>query len=229
MSACGPWTRINAASGPLMEPSIRSLAFASCYVYAPCGVGAVSRPLEPFARCSRVVSWTISACARRVTHEANGTPILAEFFEPSDVLIPIPANQPGGPRKALSGRLADALVAQGLAASAWSGLHRVRAVPKSATAAPGRRPSVLTHYQSLGVATGDSAPAQGSLLLIDDVVTKGRTLFAAAMRLRETFPDARIRAFALVRTLGFVHDLKRLLEPCVGRIDWRDGDVHRNP
>lgn len=171
----------------------------------------------------------ISACARRVNQEANGTPILAGFFEASDVLIPIPTNQPGGPREALSGRLANALVAQGLAARAWSGLHRIRAVPKSATAPPGRRPSVLTHYQSLGVVTGESMPGPGGLLLIDDVVTKGRTLLAAAMRLHEAFPGVRIRAFALVRTLGFAHDLERLLEPCVGRIGWRDGDAHRNP
>ena len=213
-----------------MEPAIRSLAFASCYVYSPCGVGAVSAVSRSFCAILKTAEpGLISACARRVIQQAGVTPILAEFFQTSDVLIPIPANQPGEAREAISSRLADALVEHGLAARAWNGLLRTRAVPKSATAAPGRRPSVLTHYQSLGVVTGDSAPAQGSLLLIDDVVTKGRTLFSAAVRLHEAFPGARIRAFALVRTLGFVHDLKRLLEPCAGRIDWRDGDVHRSP
>jgi hypothetical protein len=213
-----------------MEPSIRSLAFASCYVYAPCGDGAVSALSRTFCAMLKTCELgLISACARRVVQEAHETPILAEFFEAGVVLIPIPTNQPGGSREAPSSRLADALVAQGLAARAWSGLRRIRAVPKSATAPPGRRPSVLTHYLSLGVVTGESMPGQGTFLLIDDVVTRGRTLFAAAMRLHEAFPGARIRAFALVRTLGFAHDLQRLLEPCVGRIGWRDGDAHRSP
>jgi hypothetical protein len=59
--------------------------------------------------------------------------------------------------------------------------------------------------------------------------TKGRTLLAAAMRLHEAFPQARITAFALLRTLGFKDHLPGLLEPCVGRIGWRAGDTHRNP
>jgi phosphoribosylpyrophosphate synthetase len=67
------------------------------------------------------------------------------------------------------------------------------------------------------------------LLLIDDVVTRGRTLLAAAMRLHEAFPQARISAFALLRTLGFAVDLDALLEPCVGRVRWRAGDAYRNP
>jgi predicted amidophosphoribosyltransferase len=225
-----PPTRIDAASTPLMEPSIRSLVFASCYVYSPCGVCAVSARSRSF--CAMLKSdeaGLISVCARRVLQQVHGTPTLRGFFEASDVLIPIPANQPDRPRDALSCRLADALVAQGLAGRAWSGLRRIRAVPNSSTAAPGRRPSVLTHYQSLEVATGEPKPGQPSFLLVDDVVAKGRTLFAAALRLHEAFPGARIRAFALVRTLGFAQDLERLLEPCVGRIGWRAGDVHRNP
>jgi phosphoribosylpyrophosphate synthetase len=66
-------------------------------------------------------------------------------------------------------------------------------------------------------------------LLIDDVVTKGRTLLAAAARLHEAFPQARITAFALLRTLGFKDHIEDLLDPCVGRIGWRAGDAHRNP
>jgi hypoxanthine phosphoribosyltransferase len=67
------------------------------------------------------------------------------------------------------------------------------------------------------------------LLLVDDVVTKGRTLLAAAARLHEAFPQAHITAFALLRTLGFKDHIEDLLDPCVGRIGWRAGDAHRNP
>jgi adenine/guanine phosphoribosyltransferase-like PRPP-binding protein len=67
------------------------------------------------------------------------------------------------------------------------------------------------------------------IVLIDDVVTKGRTLLAAATRLQEAFPSAQIRAFALVRTMGLIAGVNQLLDPCKGEIRWRAGDAHRNP
>jgi adenine/guanine phosphoribosyltransferase-like PRPP-binding protein len=94
---------------------------------------------------------------------------------------------------------------------------------------PGRRPSVRAHYDSLSVVPGYDLPEHARLLLIDDVVARGRTLFAAATRLHEVFPQARITAFALLRTLGFRDRIEDLLDPCVGRIGWRGGDARRNP
>jgi hypothetical protein len=61
------------------------------------------------------------------------------------------------------------------------------------------------------------------------VVTKGRTLLAAASRVHEAFPGAQIRAFALVRTMGFIPGLEQLLDPCKGEIRWKAGDAYRTP
>jgi hypothetical protein len=88
---------------------------------------------------------------------------------------------------------------------------------------------VLAHYDALSVVPRCGPPDDVRLLLIDDVVTKGRALLAAAMRLHEAFPQARVSAFALLRTLGFKDHLEGLLEPSVGRIGWRAGAAHRNP
>ena len=68
-----------------------------------------------------------------------------------------------------------------------------------------------------------------NVVLIDDVVTKGRTLLAAATRLHEAFPGAQIRAFALLRTMGLIPGVQRLLDPCTGEIRWKAGDAHRSP
>jgi predicted amidophosphoribosyltransferase len=213
------------------EPAMRSLDFASCYVYAPCGACAVSaRSRSLCAMIKAAEPPLVPLYARCVMRQADLMPVLAEFFRAIDVLIPIPASEPSRPnRDYLPDRLAAAFVAEGLASSAWNGLRRVRAVAKSATAVPGRRPTVLAHYDSLSVVPGSDLPDDARLLLIDDVVTKGRTLLAAAMRLHEAFPQAHITAFALLRTLGFKDHLEGLLEPCVGRIGWRAGDAHRNP
>jgi pyrimidine operon attenuation protein/uracil phosphoribosyltransferase len=67
------------------------------------------------------------------------------------------------------------------------------------------------------------------LVLIDDVITKGRTLLAAAARLRKELPHSDIRGFALIRTLGFVDRIERLAEPCHGVIRWAGGDARREP
>jgi len=178
--------------------------------------------------------------ADRVRQQVADGPSLAGFFCASSILVPVPGSAPsakGG--TSVAEHLASALLSEGLGQCIWPGLRRIAAVAKSATAAPGRRPTVSHHYDSFAVewvqanGLGDAASALVSprprLVLVDDVVTKGRTLLAAATRVREAFPNAEIRAFALVRTMGLVQGVQRLLDPCVGEIRWRAGDAHRNP
>jgi adenine/guanine phosphoribosyltransferase-like PRPP-binding protein len=89
------------------------------------------------------------------------------------------------------------------------------------------RPTVQQHYQSFAVIPS-SKPAK-KIVLVDDVITKGRTLAAAAMRVQDAFPDAEVRAFALVRTMGFVLDVPRLFDPCQGEVRWNGEDAYRTP
>jgi hypoxanthine phosphoribosyltransferase len=86
---------------------------------------------------------------------------------------------------------------------------------------------VARHYESFAIDSLPQAPV--SVVLVDDVITKGRTLLAAAERLQEAFPAAHIKAFALLRTMGLIPKIRRLLEPCKGSICWRAGDARRDP
>ncbi len=209
-------------------PAVRQVTFGSCYVYSPSGTDAASKRSRILpallkagdARC-------IVKCVLRVRQQVSSSSTLAGFFLPTDVLVPIPGSAP-----AVEGivpvaeRLALAMIEAGLGQRIWKGLHRIRAVRKSATARPGSRPTVGNHYDSFAIEPAGSVP---QVLLIDDVVTKGRTLLAAAERVREACPNAEIRAFALVRTKGLVEGVNRLLDPCIGEIRWRAGDAQRNP
>ena len=208
---------------------IRAIAFASCYVYSPTGTSAISEK-------SRLMRATLKAgdaslmlkYALRVRQQAADSPLLSGFFGAADILVPVPGSGASPTRRLWAAeQLADALVNAGLGRAAWPGLHRVRAVRKSATAAPGERPTVRLHYESFAIDSPAIAPDR--IVLIDDVVTKGRTLLAAASRVREAFPAAQIRAFALIRTLGLVAGVSRLLDPCRGEIRWQAGDAHRSP
>ncbi len=115
----------------------------------------------------------------------------------------------------------------GLAEDVWTGLRRISRVRRSASAWMWERPTVQQHYQSFAVIPSPRPPTD--IILIDDVITKGRTLLAAALRMHEAFPKADIRAFALVRTMGLVLNVERLFDPCEGVIRWDGEDVDREP
>lgn len=210
---------------------IRAVAFASCYVYSPCGsreVSERSRVLRALLKAGE--SRLIIKYAARVRQQASLESGLGGFFDASDALVPVPGSEPKhSDARSITERLAAALVREGIGRITWAGLHRVRAVGKSATSTPGDRPTVGDHYDSFDVEIAGGLGDSDHIVLVDDVVTKGRTLLAAAMRLQEAFPRAHIRAFALLRTMGLVPEVDRLLEPCVGEIRWRGGDAHRSP
>ena len=67
------------------------------------------------------------------------------------------------------------------------------------------------------------------ITVVDDIVTKGATLLAAASRVAEAFPGAEVRTFALLRTMGLVENVERIVDPCQGTISWTGVDVERDP
>jgi hypothetical protein len=221
--------RSEAARATVPSNAIRGVAFASCYVYSPNGTGAESER-------SRVLRELLKAgearflfyYADRVRRELDANVSLAGFLGPSSVLVPVPGSAPScADDRLIADGLAAAFIAEGLGKDIWRGVRRVCRVRKSATAPPGSRPTVAEHYESFAVERGVAAPSR--IILVDDVVTKGRTLLAAATRLHEAFPTSDIRAFALLRTMGLGQKVDRLLAPCVGEIRWRGGDAFRSP
>jgi hypothetical protein len=207
---------------------IDGVAFASCYIYSPAGESGIcarSRLLRTLLKEGD--ARFMFKYAVRVRRQMEPAAVLAGFFLSDDVLVPVPrsATKAGGTWAAAE--LARALVAAGVGSATWPGLHRISAVAKSATSAKGWRPSVARHFDSFRLEPLQIRPRR--VVLIDDVITKGRTLLAAAARVREALPDTQIRAFALLRTMGFVSDLSDLIEPCRGEIRWMRGDAQRIP
>ena len=106
-------------------------------------------------------------------------------------------------------------------------LTRTHAVQKAAFASVSAgiaRPTVAEHLASIDCQKTLLAPTR--LLVVDDVVTSGTMLIAAATCLQETFPEAEVKAFALLRTMssGEVADV---LQPCTGVISYEGGDYAR--
>jgi predicted amidophosphoribosyltransferase len=213
-----------------MTPAIRRLVFGSCYVYSPAGVGKIcehSRLMRSLLK--EADARFIERYASRVNQQVgSGASALRGFFGNSDILVPIPGCAPETQgRPWVAAQLANALVRQGLGCAMWPGLRRIHAVRKSACALIGSRPTIQRHYESFSL--GSPLWKPDSLVLIDDIVTKGRTLMAAAVLLKEQFPDAHVRAFALVRTMGQVDGVDALLRPCRGGIRFCNGEAYRYP
>ena len=67
------------------------------------------------------------------------------------------------------------------------------------------------------------------MTVVDDFITKGNTLLAACSLLKEALPEAEVRAFALVRTMGLVPEVERVVEPCMGTIRVSLDEAFREP
>lgn len=208
-------------------PSVR---YGSLLNYSPRGKSEVSRKSQH--TCAQIKSGRPDVITRVVelvgaNYYENG--LYKDFFGPETVFVPVPGSSimlPSGsiwiPRL-----IADEFVKQGLGVSVVPYLKRVVSVSKSSFAAPGQRPTVKEHFKSIAI---DAEQVQlfkpNTIVLIDDVLTKGRTIFASYARLRTVFADTPVLSFSAMRTQGLIPNIDRLVDPSVGEISW-DGDESR--
>jgi hypothetical protein len=208
---------------------LSEVGFGALLVYSP-------RGQAPPSKRSRDVCYSLKAgepkilgqAADRLRQVVDQQHPLSTLFSGIETLVPMPRSAPllpGGLWPAE--RIAHALVSRGLAAGVSPALERFQAVPRSAVAAAGQRPSVQQHYDTLRAqALLDVA---NRIVIVDDVLTKNATALAAASRLVETYPHAQIAVFAMIRTKGLVPDIDTLLEPVMGTVQRVGAEAHREP
>lgn len=208
---------------------LSSVEYASLFVYSPRGPSST-------ATTSREVCFDLKSDRNRMVERVVGfmrDDTIAErfsrFLSRDVVLVPTPRSAPlveGAHWPAR--RIAEELVSQDFGRRVLPCLERTHAVASSHRAQPGERPDVQAHYDSFRVAPELEQPH--SITIIDDVLTRGDTLLAAASRVKEAYPNAEVRAFAVVRTMGLVPDIERMTEPTVGTLTLlANGRVDRQP
>jgi hypothetical protein len=226
-------SRVPAPARPL--PAGYQLPLFTPFCYSPHGTSPLaqrSRRLRD--QVKRVDPATLAHCAARVAAMMN-TGLAPNFLKPGAVLVPVPRRIPVDTPNANTApmAIACALHTAGLGDLVRPALRRTRAVPKSAWSRPGSRPEFLEHYTSLELLDRElPAPRFTTalrLVLVDDFVTRGRTLLAAAAVLYQAVPRADIRAFALIRTEGLAPDIPAIVAPKIGAIRYLGGDAFRSP
>lgn len=150
---------------------------------------------------------------------------LCDFFKSKPVLVPVPKSSPMKPDTLwVPQRIATSMAKAGLGSSVQTCLKRASPVSKSADNSQ-NRPKARDHYNSFSV---EALPDVDDLVLVDDVVTRGATFLGAASMLKDRFPNARIRAFALICTRTPPAHFSIFEDPAVGRINLRSGAAFRS-
>jgi len=152
----------------------------------------------------------------------------ADYFKVKPILIPTPGSSLTKTDTLwVPQRLAVALVRQGLGKSVETCLQRVQPLRKSSTSPPDKRPKAIEHYESMIVQK--TLHEADEILLVDDVITRGATLLGAANKLADVFPNARIRAFAVMRTISLPQNFEKIIDSCEGTITLSGKDTFRDP
>jgi hypothetical protein len=195
---------------------LSSVRFGSFLVYSPRGTGEVSRRSQRFTYAVKTGRpEALPQAVDRLARDFDSTPLPAPR---SSLLVT------GGLWPARL--IAEALTSHDLGAAVLPILTRVEPVPKSAFQARGERPNARRHFETMAI---EPALASPRITLVDDVITKGNTLLAAASRVAIAFPHAEINAFALIRTMGRVSDIERIVDPCVGTVRMVFDEALREP
>lgn len=215
---------------------LSSVGFGSFLAYSPRGVSEESAKSRRITYAIKNVrSGYIRHVIGRLREEIQAgrhAAVLSEVLGDDVLVVPCPKSSPLV-KGALwpSKEICDELVGHGLAMSCAAILERVKAVPRSSTSAIGERPKPLDHLRSMAIISQQELDLRKitKVAIIDDVITRGATLIAAATLMQQRFPGAAIRAFAVVRTKSFDPEVGAILDPVIGEVVFNGVDADRKP
>ncbi|AMV35633.1 hypothetical protein VN12_26310 [Pirellula sp. SH-Sr6A] len=216
-------------------PFPSKLVFASYLVYSPKGLSDVSgqsRNVCYSVKNNGTIQGirSIERLATRVAESREEFPFLGEILDRKCILVPVPRSslmQPGTLWP--SDVICDELSKNNLGAKVRL-LRRHKPAPKSSTAGPGGRPDPEVHFETtvLDPNAIELFQVPKSIVLVDDVITRGSTFIGMCARVRTQFPNVSIYAFALIRTESY-NDIESVRSPVRGVINYEVGRLHRVP
>jgi len=209
---------------------LSEVPYATFANYSPRGTTELSKKSRRICSRIKVADRKLIDAMIREFQDEDCEHIL-KFLEDDRVLVPIPGSAPLKTADSIWTPfiIAQRLVKDGFGREVQSILKRRTAVPKSAFAKQGERPTIQRHYDTMEVDAGLLAPEK--VTLIDDVLTRGRTSYAAAWRIHDALPNTDIKIFSVIRTQGLIPEVLKIKDPSVGVVSFEAAshDVDRRP
>lgn len=167
-----------------------------------------------------------STIAQSIKREFRNYPF-SDYFNENTILIPTPKSSlPQKDDLWVPQRITSALTNSNLGRNEEC-LYRSIALPRSSTSLASDRPKAFQHYNSMEVKELLFDPKE--IVLIDDVITRGATALGAVNKLADAFPNARIRVFAVMRTISNADEFSEIIQPCIGTIRLSGENTFREP
>lgn len=187
-------------------PLLSELTVGSLLIYPPKGhlVGSegADRARNVMYKFKSARPDVLRALVKSLQKHADG--VLSDVLGPDVVLVPVPGHAPIPPKAKshnwASRDIAQAICEAGLGSDVVTAVTRRVKVQKSAFTSPENRPTVVSHYESMGVEIDLVLQGAKRITLVDDIVTKGSTMLAAASLVSEACRGAEVSGFAAMRT-----------------------------
>jgi len=142
-----------------------------------------------------------------------------QIFNGTVGLVPVPGHSILYKFAALQSlQIAKSLMNVGLSSTIYNLIERTTTIRRSSFQITEERPTVEEHIETLEVFP--QLINQETLVLVDDIVTKGTTLVACAQMLSKIYPEKEIKFFAAMRTTST--DLINFYEPVSSTIFYYD-------
>ena len=214
----------------LLKEGKVELAYGALWSYSPRGASEAerrSRDYRFWLKNEQTVNYGgktmfMSEVVAQAILESKATLPFMSLFENNPVLVPVTRSSLLQPNSLWVGlKVATAMRKVGLGSTVSPSLVRTSAV--------GTKASAEEHYDSQKVEQKLLVDPE-HILLVDDFVTRGATMIASALRLRESYPNADVAGFAAIRTVSPSADFKRIDDPVFDTITlYPSGKCHRSP
>nr|WP_314492245.1 phosphoribosyltransferase [uncultured Chryseobacterium sp.] len=142
---------------------------------------------------------------------------LSEYFANS-ALVPVPRSTPLIEGAVFPAKIiCETFVSNGLGDSVADCLKRKYAIPKSSGQFHAEtRNTVQAHQDSLVITP--VLITEPTIIIVDDILTLGRTSMASALELQKVYPDKKIKIFCAIRTRGW-KDLESVIDISRGHMN----------
>ncbi len=213
---------------------LSTIEFGSLLSYSPRGMSYFNRESRTAMNALKHDEYVsnspilMSDFISKMVKEDMTTLPFAHFFQNNPILVPVPNSSLMRPGTLwVPQRLANALIKQELR-SVVECVRRIKPLPKAATSLSENRPKATQHYDSIEIQKILSLSSD-DIILVDDIITRGATIFGIANKLADVFPTDRIKAFAAIRTISLPTDFKEVYDPCIGKIMLIGEEIFRTP